>query len=70
MKKRHIEKTSHVQAFDDVLKEHLAQWFAGGFLDLKQITWQNTSVEIMEKVCLVYKSMKKYLASIKSWQAN
>jgi len=28
----------------------LAQWFAGGFLDLQQVKWDETSADLIEKV--------------------
>lgn len=50
-----MEKTLELRAFDTFLKEHLAQWFAGGFLDLQQVKWQETSADQMEKVRLNFK---------------
>ncbi|XP_066919103.1 malonyl-CoA decarboxylase, mitochondrial-like isoform X2 [Clytia hemisphaerica] len=49
-RKGFVPKTLELQTFDTFLKEHLAQWFAGGFLDLHQVTWDETSADLMEKL--------------------
>lgn len=45
-----LQKSPAVLAFDTCLKEHLAQWFADGFLDLNQISWDQSPAGLMEKV--------------------
>lgn len=49
-RKQPSPKSLELKAFDGFLKEHLAQWFAGGFLDLKQVKWEKTSANVLEKL--------------------
>jgi len=47
---KHVTKSPRVLAFDVCLKEHLAQWFSNGFLDLDVIKWSESPAALLEKV--------------------
>ena len=40
---------SSLHAFEKHLKQHLAQWFSAGFLNLQRVTW-NSPAALLEKV--------------------
>lgn len=41
----------HLHAFERHLKQHLAQWFSAGFLDLQRVTW-NSPAALLEKIMM------------------
>jgi len=43
-----------LRALDDSLKTQLQAWFALGFLQLRQVTWDATPANILEKVSLIF----------------
>ena len=42
---------TNLHAFERHLKQHLAQWFSAGFLNLQRVTW-NSPAALLEKVIL------------------
>eukprot|EP00794_Sanderia_malayensis_P000358 gene358-991_t len=39
----------HMHSFERHLKQHLAQWFSAGFLDLERVTWSSPA-SVLEKI--------------------
>lgn len=61
-RQKYLAKTPSLKHFDSCFKEHLAKWFANGFLDLEEVSWNKSSGHLLEKV-------KRYEAVhvIKNW---
>lgn len=44
------EKSSELKGMDNHLKKLLQDWFSGGFLQLKEISWEQSPASLIEYV--------------------